>query len=400
MKQNTLYGIREVPVLLGDLFSWILIYGFQGIAYNIVVIICCFIALSKANKHKAYGGIIILGVVINSVLYFGWISGYLRNHNSHDLETLTVSLIGLCIILSIFIPIVIKKYKNSVLQVSTEENTADDNKATVEISRNDANAIILEASNTNTNTVAPSNPDTVIPLDINKDSNEQPTKATEQALPNTSSNPTKSVPDGKVKYCSKCGAPINPDSKICSGCGKKYFSLKGSFRWIAGFLIIALLAGNAYQFYNSKERIKGLTERNDELLQESSKAKKERDSFKKERDSYKSKSDRYTDIEKWVRKYGTQFNKDANYHTWSNTISVKVGETVKLGVYYKGNRNCWLGTTNNNCSAEWTKNWNGNTTYVELTGLSVGTNELQFSLGNSKESDSTVSFRVLVVITD
>lgn len=50
----------------------------------------------------------------------------------------------------------------------------------------------------------------------------------------------------KVRYCSKCGALINNETKVCSGCGKKYFKgikfNKFSVLIISSVLIILYLA--------------------------------------------------------------------------------------------------------------------------------------------------------------
>lgn len=55
----------------------------------------------------------------------------------------------------------------------------------------------------------------------------------------TKEKPTKTKPP--VKYCSRCGSPIDPVSKKCTGCGKQYFKGISLKAFLIGFLIFCLV---------------------------------------------------------------------------------------------------------------------------------------------------------------
>ena len=68
----------------------------------------------------------------------------------------------------------------------------------------------------------------------------------------------------KVKYCSKCGNLIDNETKVCTGCGKKYFKgirlNKFSIVIIVFVLAIGSLAGvNIYQYYNNSRLIQSVS---------------------------------------------------------------------------------------------------------------------------------------------
>ena len=68
----------------------------------------------------------------------------------------------------------------------------------------------------------------------------------------------KKVKQPKRKYCSRCGSPIDHQSKQCTGCGKKYFKgirfNKFSVTIIAFMLVIAAsVALNVYQYMDNQE---------------------------------------------------------------------------------------------------------------------------------------------------
>ena len=54
----------------------------------------------------------------------------------------------------------------------------------------------------------------------------------------------------KVRYCSRCGSVIDSDSKVCTGCGKKYFkfirAIKRIIAIILSLIIVVVLAGSIY----------------------------------------------------------------------------------------------------------------------------------------------------------
>lgn len=100
----------------------------------------------------------------------------------------------------------------------------------------------------------------------------------------------------KTKYCSRCGSAINRQTKICTGCGRKYFKIRlNKFSVtiiILSVVIVALSALNIYQHTNSLQekteyektiqeqsdrieskdaRISSLEDKNTELLFENAK---------------------------------------------------------------------------------------------------------------------------------
>lgn len=50
-----------------------------------------------------------------------------------------------------------------------------------------------------------------------------------------------------MKYCSKCGSPINQDTHKCSGCGKQYFILNKRIAYIV--IALALVVSNIFSAY-------------------------------------------------------------------------------------------------------------------------------------------------------
>lgn len=61
----------------------------------------------------------------------------------------------------------------------------------------------------------------------------------------------------KAKYCKKCGNLIDPISKKCSGCGRRYFKLafckKHIYPIISVTLILGLSVGFIYQTYQKNQ---------------------------------------------------------------------------------------------------------------------------------------------------
>ena len=60
----------------------------------------------------------------------------------------------------------------------------------------------------------------------------------------------------KTKFCSRCGSAIDNKTKICTGCGKKYFKIRINKFSVAiiimSVFIAALTAFNVYQFSNTQ----------------------------------------------------------------------------------------------------------------------------------------------------
>ena len=171
-------------------------------------------------------------------------------------------------------------------------------------------------------------------------------------------------------------------------------------------VLICCLAGlNIYQYFSNNETLQVLRAENDSLKENNAKLKEEktqaiseRIAARKERDQAKSDSREYETVKSWVTKYGKGFQAQNSYYAASNIIAVKAGETVNLSITYTGNRTLWLSTTTACCKADWGSGWSGNTTNVKISGVSAGTSELIFSLGNNDEADSKESFRVLVIV--
>lgn len=141
-----------------------------------------------------------------------------------------------------------------------------------------------------------------------------------------------------------------------------------------------------------------LTEKNTKLQEEKKKAISEKTAAINEKNKALAESKRYETIKTWVKDYGKGFHSSTSYYAASNMVAVKVGETVSLDITYTGNRHVWKQSTNRNCTVEWSKNWSNHTTKVNIKGVTEGTTEIIFKLGDSEKSDSKESFRVLVIV--
>ena len=214
--------------------------------------------------------------------------------------------------------------------------------------------------------------------------------------------------------CPICKNEIPDDSKFCPFCGElietpKTYAAKepeaeeyGTYEtpgkkkstWVLWLLIAALFLGNIYQymlFQGQKHDLEQMTTKYDSAVKRS-------EQLKKERDGYKENSDYYTEIQKFIKEHGSEYKEDSAYHAYSNIIAVRKGQTVKLGVYYKGNRTIWANYHGSNVEVDWIDKSSGNVSHLKITGKKVGTSIIDFSLGNNKKSDSKVNFHVLVVV--
>lgn len=59
---------------------------------------------------------------------------------------------------------------------------------------------------------------------------------------------TKTTKTKKIKYCSRCGSPINSSTKKCTGCGKQYF--KVTFKPVLCIFLVILLCCVGWLGYN------------------------------------------------------------------------------------------------------------------------------------------------------
>lgn len=81
---------------------------------------------------------------------------------------------------------------------------------------------------------------------------------------NISASPveTKKEKKNKTKYCSRCGSVIDKQTKICTGCGRKYFKVRlNKFSitiLIMSIVIVALSALNVFLLVDTKAEISEL----------------------------------------------------------------------------------------------------------------------------------------------
>ena len=97
------------------------------------------------------------------------------------------------------------------------------------------------------------NTDKILPREITK--HVTPPQATESYQPQGNIKPKKQAKN-KVRYCSRCGSAIDKETKVCTGCGKKYFKgirLNKFFVTVTilTLVIAGLLGLNAHQFFVS-----------------------------------------------------------------------------------------------------------------------------------------------------
>ena len=195
---------------------------------------------------------------------------------------------------------------------------------------------------------------------------------------------------------------------------------RATFAAIILAVLVGALAGlNIFQYHNNNLKLQTITtekealssenaelkDSNAKLEEQKNKAITERDTAKKEKEKaisnsqqYRIASTRYNGIKTWIEKHCKDFHASNSYYAASNVIAVRVGETVNLEIVYSGNRNLWERTTNSNCKVDWNMGWSNNRTSEKIEGVSEGTSEIIFSLGDSNKADAKESFRVLVIV--
>ena len=170
-----------------------------------------------------------------------------------------------------------------------------------------------------------------------------------------------------LKYCSKCGNSIDPDTKRCTGCGKQYFkgiSLKTILVILVCILFAISLSGNillSIRTNNDSISISNLTKTNNTLKSDISELNDDISELKED----------ITEYQKEITKYKTdiaQLKKDKNYYYnyWSdNNKKIDVLDSYIVfieddgtNLYHKYDCYKFLG---NNC-------WAHNTEYAKYLG--------------------------------
>lgn len=68
------------------------------------------------------------------------------------------------------------------------------------------------------------------------------------------STPEPPVYNSGLRYCKRCGKPINSTAKKCTGCGKQYFTFRRHAIWIVPAVIVMALAGYVAFNYTQAEK--------------------------------------------------------------------------------------------------------------------------------------------------
>ena len=207
-------------------------------------------------------------------------------------------------------------------------------------------------------------------------------------------------------YCSKCGSPLFDDSGFCPNCGASVnrerpetpagnagynnipipeYAEKSGSKSNNGFLtiLVIILSILCITLFLTN---RGLRSNNTSPGQEKITAIAE---------SKRLKSD---EISKWLKEHGSEYNAVKQYRASTNVVVVRVGETYDLEVTYVGQRYTWVHTTTNNCECDWDSRWSDFKSHLLITGVSEGTSEILFSLGDKNGADPHETFRVLVVV--
>ena len=211
--------------------------------------------------------------------------------------------------------------------------------------------------------------------------------------------------------------PNNPDKNVDSPIKPATKSRRGAVVAIVllSVILLALAGLNIYQhtelqkstdtiqkysatIKDKSTEIASLKKANEKLEKEKEAAVSAKNAAITEKNKAVKQNQTFTTIKNWVEKYSKSFRSHSTYYAASNVIAVKVGETVELSITYTGSRHVWKGMTGNACKAEWSKQWSSHTTSVKITGVSAGTSEISFYLGDSTKADSQESFRVLVIV--
>ncbi|MBQ9827079.1 MAG: hypothetical protein IJM62_00185 [Lachnospiraceae bacterium] len=137
----------------------------------------------------------------------------------------------------------------------------------------------------------------------------------------------------------------------------------------------------------------------DEAQQQITRLQQEKDAAVQEKENAQEGNSRFEEIISWAASHRKEYNSSSNYYAGSNTIVVKAGETAKLKITRKEKNWGWVKYENSSvCTAEWTKEWDGSVTEVNVKGVSAGITELVFSESKDENSTQTERFRVLVIV--
>ena len=123
----------------------------------------------------------------------------------------------------------------------------------------------------------------------------------------------------KIRYCKRCGAVIDNETRICKGCGKKYFKIR---KKSILFLILALslitnvcLCSKVNNLEKSREYF---IERVDELRGENSYLEEKRAELDSEVDELKAENRKLKSPAEFFDKYAALVNKNSKkYHKYS-----------------------------------------------------------------------------------
>lgn len=143
----------------------------------------------------------------------------------------------------------------------------------------------------------------------------------------TSSEPTKKKKRKKIKtkYCSRCGSVIDRQTKICTGCGKKFFKIRVNKFSVAiiilSTVIVALASLNIFQY----SEVQDLKKEMEILETQISSKEKSLEGFKKTNDDLRKKNQENSSELRFFRNYAEIVGDDGTgvYHkygcTWLDT---------------------------------------------------------------------------------
>jgi len=116
----------------------------------------------------------------------------------------------------------------------------------------------------------------------------------------------------KQTYCKRCGAPIEHDTKKCSGCGKQYFRVKVIIPALLAVLVVGLVGLNIFQYIIYQDKVEVVEQLKDSLTEKEQTISDQAETISKQETKISDLRDEAADLrgKNSVANYGLNFYKN------------------------------------------------------------------------------------------